>query len=102
MPFDLVKNGQIAELQEAFSRQTGVYDIQAGKQKKLGIEMRAGGWVHFRFFRETVDWLSLEIDGQQVGSRKISTNGPSSSVGLLVYGGKARIKNLVAIELDRL
>lgn len=102
MPFDLVKNGQLAELREGFSRQTGVYDIQIEKQKKLGTQMRAGEWVHFRFIRDSVDWLTLEIDGQQVGSRKISTDGPSSSVGVLIYGGKARIKNLHAIEIDRL
>lgn len=102
MPFDLLKYGQVGEMQEAFSRQTGVYDLQLGKVKRLSPKLEAGTWVTFSFAREEPDWLSIRIDGNEVATRKLSTMSDSSSVGLLIYGGEVRIKDLRVVEIDRL
>ncbi len=102
LPFDPLQPGNFADIAEAIDAENGWYGWKVGALKTLPAPLEAGTWVRFRLVRDALGSLSFELDGRTIATRTIDAIDSACSVGLLVYGGTARLRNLKVIEIDRL
>ncbi|MEM9383290.1 MAG: DUF1570 domain-containing protein, partial [Planctomycetota bacterium] len=102
-PFDLLPHGSLSALTQGYNAvRMGIafrLDGDAGPMKALIV---AGKEHAFVLSRTVPGELVLEIDGVVVGRRSVEEEASASSLGLVLYGGEARIEGLRAVEFDRL
>lgn len=102
-PFDRLKHGRVQVLTEAYDEQIlAVGFALDGKAKKMKDPLLAGKWSTFSMEVTEPGVLVLSVNGEEVARTEIPEDASSSSIGLLVYGGRATMANMRAVELDAL
>ncbi len=102
-PFDRVPTGRVVTMRQEFRVDYGGTEFRlARKSKRLGVSLEAGNWYSFRWKMTEMGYLELEIDDEVVCIIDVPEQASASSVGLLLYGGDMQLRNLVAVDMDRL
>jgi len=102
VPFDVLERGCIANLDELFDPEIKQYRLGLSKGVPKSGVLKTKKWTWFRLHRKEANTLVLEINGRIVAKRTIKPNEDPVEVGLHLYGGQIKVRNLRVVETDNL
>lgn len=102
LPFAELGHGEVRVATEQFVRAALGRDFVFGAPTKLATPPQAGQWVRFRLIRERWDELRLELDGAPAASLALSGSDRGAALSFVLFGGQGKLRELRAVELDRL
>jgi len=101
-PFDELLTGHHAALIEGFIPQLQRFDFRLQDASSVERAITPGRWIPFVMSREELGVLKLSLDGEEVNTVEVDAHADGAKLGITIWGGRAKLRNLRAIELDRL